>query len=163
MSTDLQDISLQDALPVLVNRLKGRETELKRELEQIRQVLDGLEKLALLRTTNGPPPTNTSSTPTQTSLGPQGLPTGLSRRQAVEQIITEYKGEPFDSRELRDRLIARYPQANTKTLPQSVTNLLKDMYDKGELKRLGRRGDGPNDPFMYQANDGQEESLNLGP
>ena len=162
MSTDLQDISLDDALPVLVSRLRGREAELKGELEQIRQVLDGLEKLALLSTKNSPPPTTTSSAPTQTPLGPRGLPIGLSRRQAVEQIIAEYKGEPFDSKELRERLIAKYPQANTKSLPQSVTNLLRDMFDKRQLKRLGRRGDGPNDPFMYQQVEDQEENL-LGP
>jgi hypothetical protein len=159
MSTDLQDISPQDALPVLVSQLKERETALKSELGQIRQVLDGLEKLALFRTTNVSPPSNTSSAQPQTRLGPQGLPVGLSRRQAVEQIITEYKGEPFDSRELRVKLIERYPQANTKSLPQSVTNLLKDMYDKGKLRRLGRRGDGPNDPFMYQQVEDHEGNL----
>jgi hypothetical protein len=160
MSTDTQDISPQDALPVLVSQLKGRETELKSELEQIQQVLDGLEKLALFRTTNDPPPPNTSaSVPTQTPLGPHGLPVGFSRRQAVEQIITEYNGKQFDSRELRERLVAKYPQANTKSLAQSVTNILKDKFDKGKLKRLGRRGDGPNDPFIYQQVEDHEGNL----
>jgi len=91
------------------------------------------------------------------------LPEGLSRRQAIWQIIPEFEGGPFDSRELRERLLAKYPKAHTKSLPQSITNLLRDMSDKGEIKRLGRRGEGPTDPFMYQYNDNQEESLALEP
>jgi hypothetical protein len=162
VSTDVQNKRLEDKLPAWITELKTRRAELQRELGQVQQALDGLEKLLVLGATKSSSSSGDPSESAQVRFGLNGLPEGVSRRQALWEIILEFGNIPFDSKELRERLLDKYPQAQTKSLPQSVTNLLRDMSDKGQIKRLGRRGDGPTDPFIYQHDNDREESLDLG-
>lgn len=174
------DSTLQDRLQELMTHLDAEEVRLQRELDVVRRIREPIQQSlrevresALGRANGGSQSVVTgiasdlierdASSGLPRDNNPGGLPRGVTRKQIVEQIVPEIKGQPFEPRDIRERFLERYPQADASHFPQAISNILREMAEKGEIKRLGRKGDARNDPFIYQANDSQEESLALEP
>ena len=155
MNTDIQKLT-QDYRVAL----EAQRDELKEQLDRIEQLL-ALIQNPPFNQGNGVHDIRTSTSHLEQAGGDagvsgkevtyrSGLPEGLTRRQIVQQIIDELDKDTFVPLDIRERYIKRYPQANTKTLASAISTLLRKMAEKGEIQRLGREGDSPTDPYVYQ-------------
>lgn len=151
--------------------LEARRDALRRELELTEHLLEGIGKWASSRVQDIPVvnPTNTEARANgETVVAPQndatektGLPKGLTRRQAITQIIAELDSEKFEPQDVREKYVERYPQGDSKHLSPNISGILKQMSERGEITRLGRKGNSPNDPYVYQKVNDIEERLGL--
>jgi hypothetical protein len=169
------DSDLQNKLPSWIADLEEEVVEQQRKLGSMQKALKALKALSSnvdSTTTDSSEVLNglaglqtsvneSSHSQPQQNLSSAGFPDGMTRRQALWQVIPEFNGEPFESGDLRKRLVEKYPNARTKNLPQSIANLLKDMAKKGELIDFGKRGAGATDPHVYQENRDNGDSFVL--
>lgn len=156
----------QDSLREAQATLESRYDELTQELEQVQKALEGI-KGVLSGNNDGnqriqgvapvSPVVARREAPASTP-GPNGSPRRLTRRQAILQIIPEFEGSTFAPRDVRKRYIELYPQENNKNLAPTLSGLLKDMAQRGEIERVGR-GEKATDPTIYRAKENNEESL----
>ena len=86
----------------------------------------------------------------------------LSRRELVRRIIPEFGGDTFTASDVRAKFLEKFLEVEPANFPQTINSLLQRMADKGEVKQVGRKGEGPTDPWLYRDNRSQEE-MTLGP
>lgn len=153
--------------------LEARRDALRRELELTEHLLESIGEWTSSRVQDVPfvnAATPQARANGETSVSPQkdstektGLPRGLTRRQAVTQIIAGLDSDKFEPHHVRERYVELYPQGDSKHLSANISGILGQMSEKGEIKRLGRKGDSPNDPYVYQKVNNTEERLGLDP
>ena len=149
-------------------------TKLERERDELRRLIEEADRLLSSIGSDNRQPRPTAVVPEKADYGADPVPSqndtpatngsskDLTRRQIVSQIVPEFHGETFTAGDIRHRFVQDYLEEEPPNFPQAINNLLQRMADKGEIKSLGRKGDKPGDPYIYQENENQEENL-LGP
>lgn len=172
---------------IVEQRLQNTIAELEADLAQHQQQLDETQRAmgeiqeaiaelqAMLSGRDGdrrslpvavaPQPTETDSTSSQeSSPAPNGSPEVPTRRQLVKQIVPQFHGEVFEARDVREKLLKQYMEAEPPNFPAALNNLLQKMAEVGDtIERVGKKGDKPRDPWLYREKPNQEESLSLEP
>jgi hypothetical protein len=91
-----------------------------------------------------------------------GLSEKPSRRELILRMLPEFRGETFTAREVREKYVEQYLEAEPPNFPQAINGLLQRMADRGEIEQVGRKGPRTTDPWLYREKS-QGEALNLGP
>jgi hypothetical protein len=87
--------------------------------------------------------------------GQTGTPT---RRQMVMEVMPEFRGGKFTRADIEAKILEKYPNADAPYLSSNISNLLKEMADKGQLERV-ERGERIQDPIIYRKKVSNEETL----
>ncbi len=163
--------SLQKSVEEFKAELEAHRDALRQELEETERLLEQIHQFSPSKaadrralSTASPQGRENGEASTSSRKGTTkqtGLPKGVSRRQAVTRIISEFDKDTFEPKDVREKYIERYPQADAPHLTPSISSLLRQMSERGEIKRLGRRGDSPNDPYVYQKVESPEGRLGL--
>jgi hypothetical protein len=78
-----------------------------------------------------------------------------SRREMVLEVLPEFQDDTFTRADIQARIIEKYPQLEGSSLSSSVSNILKEMAEKGHLERV-ERGKRIQDPWIYRLGEGEE-------
>jgi hypothetical protein len=78
----------------------------------------------------------------------------LSRREMVLEILPEFRGDNFTRADIQAKILEKYPQTEGSSLSSSISNLLKEMAEKGQLERV-ERGKRIQDPWIYRVGENQ--------
>ncbi len=109
--------------------LIARRLNLKEELEDVERLLKKMNEASLVSARG----------------------TKMSRREILLQIIPTFYGEPFTTGDVRKKFLEEYLEHEPPNFEQAVSNLLKRMANRGEVERMGRRGEAATSPWLYRA------------
>ena len=80
-----------------------------------------------------------------------------SRKRMILEVLPEFRGGTFKREDIQAEILKRWPQADSPNLKSGLSNILKDMAEKGRLERV-ERGPKISDPWIYR-----ERQSPLGP
>jgi hypothetical protein len=80
-----------------------------------------------------------------------------TRRQMVMEVMPEFRGGTFTRADIEAKILEKYPNADAPYLSSNISNLLKEMADKGQLERV-ERGERIQDPVIYREKVSDEET-----
>jgi hypothetical protein len=78
-----------------------------------------------------------------------------SRREMVLEVLPEFGDDTFTRADVQARILEKHPQVEGSSLSSSVSNILKEMAEKGHLERV-ERGKRIQDPWIYRLGEGEE-------
>jgi len=81
----------------------------------------------------------------------------LSARQMVLKVMPD-PGETVNAPDLRDEIVERWPEADTKYLGSRISQVLKQMHNDGKLDFVSR-GPRIQDPVIYRVKESAQEPL----
>jgi hypothetical protein len=79
----------------------------------------------------------------------------LSRREMVLEVLPEFQGDTFTRADVQARILERYPQTEGRSFSSSISNILKEIAETGQLERV-ERGKRIQDPWIYRLGEGEE-------
>lgn len=74
------------------------------------------------------------------------------------KVLPEFQEGEFEQGDVREKILARWPDVDDTYLASRVSRLLKEMSDKGILSRR-RESDNQWDAFLYRIEDDREGQL----
>jgi hypothetical protein len=81
-----------------------------------------------------------------------------SARRMMLDILPDFIGKEFTQGALKDRIVGKWPEADSKNLASRISQQLKKLFDEDKVKRL-RRGKRIQDPIVYRMTEAFEETL----
>jgi hypothetical protein len=88
------------------------------------------------------------SRPTASRVGKKRTATP-SRRDMVLEVLPEFRDDTFTRADVQTNILEKYPQAEGRSFSSSISNILKEMADKGQIERV-ERGKRIQDPWIYR-------------
>jgi hypothetical protein len=81
-----------------------------------------------------------------------------TRRQMIQTLLPEFRDQTFTQADIRDKILERWPDTETKYLASRISQLLREMADAGQLGRE-REGTRSHDPWTYWVKEDSEDTL----
>jgi hypothetical protein len=86
--------------------------------------------------------------PTASKVGEKRTDTP-SRREMVLEVLPEFRDDTFTRADIQSKILENHPQTEDRSLSSSISNILKEMAEKGQLERV-ERGKRIQDPWIYR-------------
>lgn len=156
----------QEAIEVLTREMEAERREALKDFDQKWSDNSGSNNRsspshrAAGQVTSTPPrggdvTSNGSSSETLTGVPKSGP---RSTRQMLVKVLPEFQEGEFEQGDVREKILARWPDVDDTYLASRVSRLLKEMSDKGILSRR-RESDNQWDAFLYRIEDDREGQL----
>lgn len=68
--------------------------------------------------------------------------------------MPEFRDATFTRADIQAKILEKYPQAEGRSLSSSISTILKEMAETGQLERVGR-GKRIQDPWIYRLGEDQ--------
>jgi hypothetical protein len=96
------------------------------------------------QTSNASPPT----LPAASKVGDRQT-VSPSRREMVLEVLPEFRDDTFTRADVQAKILEKYPDTEGRSLSSNISNILKEMAEKGQLERV-ERGKRIQDPWIYR-------------
>jgi hypothetical protein len=81
-----------------------------------------------------------------------------SRIEMLLEALPEFRGDTFTRADVHARNLEKYPQTEGRSLSSSISNILKEMAEKGQIERV-ERGKRIQDPWIYRLRENQSSQV----